>query len=105
MTTSGPPSPSAYEQLRAAANAFEHLALNAPKEDVELGFDQMRALLLKVMMDAPDSYPYELSWNTLTRFGDAKLDALMAIEEGSPAYEDTMVHLKHLVASAMDLLP
>lgn len=99
------PQPSPVEQLKNAANAFKLLPLNAPKEDVEIGFDQVRALLLEVVKGALDSQPYELSWNTLTKVGDAELDALMATPESSPAYGDILAHLKHLVASAMNLLP
>lgn len=99
------PQPSPYEQLKVSAQLFGLLPLNASKEEMEVSFDQIRSLLLEVIQGALDSYPYQQSWNTLTRLGDSKLDALMDMEQGSSSYQDTLAHLKQVVASALDYLP
>lgn len=97
--------PFPLERLRAAADEFEHLPLDAPKEAVEVRFDEVRALLLDVMMASLDAYPYKLSWNTLTQFGDPELAALLAMPADTPGYEDALFHLKHLIKAAIDYLP
>lgn len=97
--------PSPIEQLLIAAGAFGCLPLDALKEDVEIGFDQVRSLLLDVMMGSLDSYPYKLSWNTLTTYGDVELQTLMDMSVGSLEYSDKITRLKHLVQTAIDFLP
>ena len=99
------PQPSPIEQLLIAAGTFENLPLDAPKEDVEIGFDQVRSLFFDVMMGSLGAHPYKLSWNTMTTHGDAELQALMDMTVGSPEYSDKLTRLKHLVKTAVDYLP
>ncbi len=41
--------------IRVAADGCGHLPLDAPKEEVEVRFDQVRALVLDGMMRSPDA--------------------------------------------------